>query len=158
MSAAPCGGLLSQVLQPPHAAVYVASKTYYFGVGGGTKTFRKLIKEVGMLGCTMVQHGLRPLAALPLDLTPPYVKGGMKGPELIPHYWVTLVTRLIMAVLYPLSTLSTQNGIFEINKTLPPLSTLSTQDGIFEIKTIASIQDTASGNKREVWNVRMCGT
>ena len=37
-----------QVLQPPHAIVYVASKTYYFGVGGGTKTFRKLLKDDGI--------------------------------------------------------------------------------------------------------------
>ncbi len=35
---------IKQVLQPPHAVVYVASKMYYFGVGGGTETFRKLIK------------------------------------------------------------------------------------------------------------------
>ena len=28
--------------------MYVASKTYYFGVGGGTKTFRKLIKDDGI--------------------------------------------------------------------------------------------------------------
>ncbi|GAX74477.1 hypothetical protein CEUSTIGMA_g1926.t1 [Chlamydomonas eustigma] len=39
---------IKQVLQPPHAVVYLAAKSYYFGVGGGLKTFRKVVKEDGI--------------------------------------------------------------------------------------------------------------
>ena len=46
--------LHTQVLQPPHGIVYVASKSYYFGVGGGTKSFRQLIKEDGIFEVTSV--------------------------------------------------------------------------------------------------------
>lgn len=39
---------IKQVLQPPHGVVYIASKMYYFGVGGGTKSFKKLVKQDGI--------------------------------------------------------------------------------------------------------------
>mmetsp|Transcript_29020 Transcript_29020/g.64017 ORF Transcript_29020/g.64017 Transcript_29020/m.64017 type:complete len:307 (-) Transcript_29020:2360-3280(-) len=39
---------IKQVLQPPHGVVYVASKTFYFGVGGGTKSFREVVKRDGI--------------------------------------------------------------------------------------------------------------
>ncbi|GFH10285.1 uncharacterized protein HaLaN_05568, partial [Haematococcus lacustris] len=39
---------IKQVLQPPHGVVLVAAKTYYFGVGGGTKTFRQAVKHDGI--------------------------------------------------------------------------------------------------------------
>ena len=42
---APC---CPQVLQPPHGVAFVAAKSYYFGVGGGTKSFSKLVKEDGI--------------------------------------------------------------------------------------------------------------
>lgn len=32
--------------------VYIASKTYYFGVGGGTKAFSKLLLEDGIFEVT----------------------------------------------------------------------------------------------------------
>lgn len=37
-----------KVLQPPHGVAFVASKTFYFGVGGGTKSFRRLVKKDGI--------------------------------------------------------------------------------------------------------------
>ena len=37
-----------KVLQPPHGVALVASKTFYFGVGGGTKSFRRLVKKDGI--------------------------------------------------------------------------------------------------------------
>lgn len=45
---------IKQVLQPPHGVVYMASKTYYFGVGGGTKSFMDLVHEDGIFECTTV--------------------------------------------------------------------------------------------------------
>ncbi len=31
------------LLQRPHGVAYVAAKTYYFGVGGGTREFEQLV-------------------------------------------------------------------------------------------------------------------
>ncbi|KAJ9505574.1 hypothetical protein QJQ45_024313 [Haematococcus lacustris] len=46
---------IKQVLQPPHGVVLVAAKTYYFGVGGGTKTFRQAVKHDGIFEVAQVQ-------------------------------------------------------------------------------------------------------
>lgn len=43
-----------QVLQPPHGVVYVAAKSFYFGVGGSTTSFMELVKADGILECTQV--------------------------------------------------------------------------------------------------------
>lgn len=43
-----------QVLQPPHGVVYVAAKSFYFGVGGSTASFTDLVKADGILECTQV--------------------------------------------------------------------------------------------------------
>jgi hypothetical protein len=43
-----------QVLQPPHGVVYVAAKSFYFGVGGSTASFSELVKADGVLECTQV--------------------------------------------------------------------------------------------------------
>ena len=43
-----------QVLQPPHGVVYVAAKSYYFGVGGGIKTFCSTVKADGIFEVTSV--------------------------------------------------------------------------------------------------------
>eukprot|EP00197_Chlamydomonas_leiostraca_P003855 CAMPEP_0202868586 /NCGR_PEP_ID=MMETSP1391-20130828/10959_1 /ASSEMBLY_ACC=CAM_ASM_000867 /TAXON_ID=1034604 /ORGANISM="Chlamydomonas leiostraca, Strain SAG 11-49" /LENGTH=350 /DNA_ID=CAMNT_0049548771 /DNA_START=120 /DNA_END=1172 /DNA_ORIENTATION=+ len=39
---------IKQVLQPPHGVVLVAAKSYYFGVGGGIKTFIKAVQQDGI--------------------------------------------------------------------------------------------------------------
>ena len=38
-----------QAIKPPTGIVYIAAKTYYFGVGGGTTSFKKMLKRDGML-------------------------------------------------------------------------------------------------------------
>eukprot|EP01135_Chromosphaera_perkinsii_P000300 Nk52_evm69s62 gene=Nk52_evmTU69s62 len=38
-------GVISQILNPEGGVVFVGAKTYYFGVGGGTRQFEDLIKE-----------------------------------------------------------------------------------------------------------------
>ena len=38
-----------QALKPPTGVAYIAAKSYYFGVGGGTSSFKKLLKNDGML-------------------------------------------------------------------------------------------------------------
>uniref|UniRef100_A0A383V6Z2 protein-histidine N-methyltransferase n=1 Tax=Tetradesmus obliquus TaxID=3088 RepID=A0A383V6Z2_TETOB len=45
---------IKQVLQPPHGVVYVAAKSFYFGVGGSTASFTDLVKADGILECTQV--------------------------------------------------------------------------------------------------------
>ncbi|KAK9829233.1 hypothetical protein WJX72_004662 [[Myrmecia] bisecta] len=40
---------MKQFLRPPHGIAYVAAKTYYFGVGGGTTAFKKLLAQEGVL-------------------------------------------------------------------------------------------------------------
>jgi hypothetical protein len=47
-------GCCLQVLQPPHGVVYVAAKSFYFGVGGSTSSFADLVKADGVLECTQV--------------------------------------------------------------------------------------------------------
>lgn len=39
---------IKRTLRPPHGVAIVASKSYYFGVGGGTKAFRKLLMRDGI--------------------------------------------------------------------------------------------------------------
>lgn len=46
--------LLMQAIKPPTGVAYIAAKTYYFGVGGGTTSFKKLLKSDGMLEVTTV--------------------------------------------------------------------------------------------------------
>lgn len=36
-------------MKPPHGVAYIAAKTFYFGVGGGTNSFRALLKKEGIL-------------------------------------------------------------------------------------------------------------
>lgn len=38
-----------QAIKPPTGVAYIAAKTYYFGVGGGTTSFKKMLKRDGML-------------------------------------------------------------------------------------------------------------
>jgi hypothetical protein len=45
---------VAQVLQPPHGVVFVAAKSFYFGVGGSTASFADLVKADGILECTQV--------------------------------------------------------------------------------------------------------
>jgi len=45
---------IKQVLEPPHGVAYVAAKSYYFGVGGGTHAFQQRVKEDGILDCQQV--------------------------------------------------------------------------------------------------------
>lgn len=45
---------IKRVLQPPHGVVYVAAKSYYYGVGGGLAAFKKLLKEQRLLEITTV--------------------------------------------------------------------------------------------------------
>jgi hypothetical protein len=49
-----CVAGVPQVLQPPHGVVYVAAKSFYFGVGGSTVSFAELVKADGILECTQV--------------------------------------------------------------------------------------------------------
>lgn len=39
---------IKQVLQPPMGVAYIAAKVYYFGVGGGTDSFMKLVNSDGI--------------------------------------------------------------------------------------------------------------
>jgi SAM-dependent methyltransferase len=48
---------MKRVLRPPHGVAMLASKSYYFGVGGGTKAFRQLLKRDG--ACFEVSEGSR---------------------------------------------------------------------------------------------------
>lgn len=47
--------VLLQVLQPPHGVVYVAAKSFYFGVGGSVASFMQLVQEDGVLECKQVR-------------------------------------------------------------------------------------------------------
>ena len=38
-----------QSLKPGTGVAYVAAKTYYFGVGGGTASFRRMLEAGGVL-------------------------------------------------------------------------------------------------------------
>ena len=46
--------LAAQVLQPPHGVALVAAKSYYFGVGGGTRSFAERVHADGILQCRSV--------------------------------------------------------------------------------------------------------
>lgn len=41
-------------LRPGSGAAYVAAKSYYFGVGGGTAAFQRLVQQDGCYECTRV--------------------------------------------------------------------------------------------------------
>ena len=43
-----------QSIKPPSGCAYIAAKTYYFGVGGGTSSFKQLLKQEGMLEARVV--------------------------------------------------------------------------------------------------------
>lgn len=45
---------IKQAIKPPTGVAYIAAKTYYFGVGGGTTSFKKLLKSDGMLEVSTV--------------------------------------------------------------------------------------------------------
>ncbi|KAK9861199.1 hypothetical protein WJX84_000747 [Apatococcus fuscideae] len=47
---------LTQALCPPHGEAYLASKKFYFGVGGGTAAFRKLVRRQGIFECKTVAN------------------------------------------------------------------------------------------------------
>jgi hypothetical protein len=47
-----------QVLEPPHGEVLVAAKSYYFGVGGSTDSFRKAVTADGVMECTQVRDAV----------------------------------------------------------------------------------------------------
>ena len=44
---------LAQSLKPGTCVAYVAAKSYYFGVGGGTAAFRRLVEARGVLTVRM---------------------------------------------------------------------------------------------------------
>mmetsp|Transcript_29426 Transcript_29426/g.53999 ORF Transcript_29426/g.53999 Transcript_29426/m.53999 type:complete len:329 (-) Transcript_29426:1086-2072(-) len=46
--------IIKQLLQPPRGVAYVAAKKYYFGVGGGTDSFSKMVKEDGLFEISTV--------------------------------------------------------------------------------------------------------
>ncbi|GFH23134.1 uncharacterized protein HaLaN_20698, partial [Haematococcus lacustris] len=63
---------IKQVLQPPHGVVLVAAKTYYFGVGGGTKTFRQAVKHDGIFEVAQVLCTSQDVSHLIAQPTPPH--------------------------------------------------------------------------------------
>ncbi|KAL3700416.1 hypothetical protein R1sor_018438 [Riccia sorocarpa] len=46
--------LIKKCLKPPYGVLYVAAKKHYFGVGGGTRVFKSLVEEDGVLGAHLV--------------------------------------------------------------------------------------------------------
>ncbi|BBN00080.1 hypothetical protein MPTK1_1g26230 [Marchantia polymorpha subsp. ruderalis] len=46
--------LIKKCLKPPYGVLYVAAKKHYFGVGGGTRQFKYLVEEDGVLGAHLV--------------------------------------------------------------------------------------------------------
>ena len=51
--------LMKGLLKKPHGVAYIAAKTYYFGVGGGTRMFEDLVKNDGTFNITacITHHG-----------------------------------------------------------------------------------------------------
>ncbi|KAH9320036.1 hypothetical protein KI387_021805, partial [Taxus chinensis] len=47
-------GLIKKCLRPPYGVVYLAAKKHYFGVGGGTRQFKSVVEEDGILGAHLV--------------------------------------------------------------------------------------------------------
>eukprot|EP00891_Asterochloris_glomerata_P002333 jgi/Astpho2/2333/Aster-08197 len=45
---------IKQSIKPPSGCAYIAAKMYYFGVGGGTSSFKQLLKQEGMLEAKVV--------------------------------------------------------------------------------------------------------
>ncbi|PNH06864.1 Histidine protein methyltransferase 1 [Tetrabaena socialis] len=45
---------IKQLLQPPHGVALIAAKRYYFGVGGGMKSFRALVQRDGIFETSVV--------------------------------------------------------------------------------------------------------
>ncbi|KAG2452383.1 hypothetical protein HYH02_002629 [Chlamydomonas schloesseri] len=45
---------IKRLLQPPHGVALVAAKRYYFGVGGGSKSFRELVERDGIFETSVV--------------------------------------------------------------------------------------------------------
>ncbi len=50
---APCAHV--QCLQRPDGVAYIAAKSYYFGVGGGTAAFVKLVNGEGLMRAEVVR-------------------------------------------------------------------------------------------------------
>lgn len=48
---------LLQCLKRPSGVAYVAAKSYYFGVGGGTAAFLRLVNEEGEMVAKVLQVG-----------------------------------------------------------------------------------------------------
>uniref|UniRef100_A0A7I4C2H8 protein-histidine N-methyltransferase n=1 Tax=Physcomitrium patens TaxID=3218 RepID=A0A7I4C2H8_PHYPA len=46
--------LIKKCICPPYGVVYVAGKKHYFGVGGGTRQFKHLVEEDGIMGAHLV--------------------------------------------------------------------------------------------------------
>lgn len=49
-------------LKKPHGLAYVAAKTHYFGVGGGTRSFEEMVKTDGLFGisvCKVFSDGVQ---------------------------------------------------------------------------------------------------
>lgn len=79
-----CG--VVQVLQPPHGIVLVAAKSYYFGVGGGIKTFTKAVKQDGIFDVAPVYKTnddvtSAVMSALPEDAREPSTTPGEEEQE-----------------------------------------------------------------------------
>ncbi|KAG2482650.1 hypothetical protein HYH03_018423 [Edaphochlamys debaryana] len=45
---------IKRLLQPPNGVALIAAKRYYFGVGGGTKSFRQLVERDGIFETSVV--------------------------------------------------------------------------------------------------------
>ncbi|EFJ15099.1 hypothetical protein SELMODRAFT_180720 [Selaginella moellendorffii] len=46
--------LMAKCLRPYYGVAYVAGKKHYFGVGGGTRLFKHMVEEQGVLGAHLV--------------------------------------------------------------------------------------------------------
>eukprot|EP00198_Chlamydomonas_reinhardtii_P005030 XP_001694366.1 predicted protein [Chlamydomonas reinhardtii] len=47
---------IKRLLQPPHGVALVAAKRYYFGVGGGSKSFKELVERDGIFETSVVEE------------------------------------------------------------------------------------------------------
>ncbi|XP_058076912.1 uncharacterized protein LOC131225402 [Magnolia sinica] len=47
-------GLMKKCLYRPHGVVYLAAKKHYFGVGGGTRQFRSVVEEDGVMASVLI--------------------------------------------------------------------------------------------------------
>jgi hypothetical protein len=74
-----------QVLQPPLGVVLVAAKSFYFGVGGGVKSFKQAVKADGLFEVTHVYRTSACVLGPSATATAPASKGGNScGDERLP--------------------------------------------------------------------------